>query len=124
MVVTRDKKEIICTHFCVGKEHDFELLKKSEVKFSPKSKVLADSGYQGLQKIHSNTALPKKNTKLKKLSPTEKTANADLNSKRVVVENVIASIKRFRIFSGRYRNRRKRFSLRFNLISAIHNFEL
>ena len=123
-MVTRDKKQIICTHFCAGKEHDFELLKKSRVKFLPENKVLADSGYQGFQKIHSNTVLPKKNTKLKKLSPTEKTANADLSSERVVVENIIASLKRFRIFSGRYRNRRKRFSLRFNLISAIHNFEL
>ncbi|MDM8565218.1 IS5/IS1182 family transposase, partial [Candidatus Halobeggiatoa sp. HSG11] len=30
----------------------------------------------------------------------------------------------FRILKERYRNRRKRFSLRFNLIAAIHNLEL
>ncbi|MDM8565653.1 IS5/IS1182 family transposase, partial [Candidatus Halobeggiatoa sp. HSG11] len=29
-----------------------------------------------------------------------------------------------RILKERYRNRRKRFSLRFNLIAAIHNLEL
>ncbi|MDR2437472.1 MAG: IS5/IS1182 family transposase, partial [Endomicrobium sp.] len=28
------------------------------------------------------------------------------------------------IISHRYRNRRKRFGLRFNLIAAIYNFEL
>jgi hypothetical protein len=33
-------------------------------------------------------------------------------------------IKRFHIISQRYRNRRKRFGLRFNLIAAIYNFEL
>jgi hypothetical protein len=33
-------------------------------------------------------------------------------------------VKRFRILSERYRNRRKRFGLRFNLIAGIHNFEL
>ena len=33
-------------------------------------------------------------------------------------------IKRFKIVSDRYRNRRKRFGLRFNLIAAIYNMEL
>jgi exonuclease III len=32
--------------------------------------------------------------------------------------------ERFHIISYRYRNRRKRFGLRFNLIAAIYNFEL
>ena len=31
---------------------------------------------------------------------------------------------RFKIISEKYRNRRKRFSLRFNLIAAIYNLEL
>ena len=39
-------------------------------------------------------------------------------------EHVIGKIKRFKILSCRYRNRRKRFGLRVNLISAIYNFEL
>jgi|GEM_PF-4257297 len=50
--------------------------------------------------------------------------NRALSSQRVIVENVIGLLKRFKIISDRYRNRRKRFSLRFNLIAAIHNFEL
>jgi hypothetical protein len=33
-------------------------------------------------------------------------------------------IKRFHIISHRYRNRRKGFGLRFNLIAVIYNFEL
>jgi hypothetical protein len=37
---------------------------------------------------------------------------------------VIGSLKRFKIISDRYRNRRKRFGLRFNLIAGIHNLEL
>ncbi|KJV55040.1 transposase [Orientia tsutsugamushi str. Kato PP] len=39
-------------------------------------------------------------------------------------ENVIAMLKRFKIIADKYRNRRKRFGLRFNLISGIYNFEL
>ncbi len=32
--------------------------------------------------------------------------------------------ERFKILSNRYRNRRKRFSLRFNLIAGVYNLEL
>jgi len=37
---------------------------------------------------------------------------------------MIGRIKRFRIISGKYRNRRKRFALRINLIAAITNLNL
>jgi hypothetical protein len=37
---------------------------------------------------------------------------------------VFAAVKRFKIVSDRYRNRRKRFGLRFSLIAGIYNFEL
>ncbi|MBT7070475.1 MAG: IS5/IS1182 family transposase, partial [Anaerolineae bacterium] len=39
-------------------------------------------------------------------------------------EHVIGKLKVFRILSERYRNRRKRFGLRFNLIASLYNFEL
>jgi hypothetical protein len=45
-------------------------------------------------------------------------------SERVPCENVIAMLKRFKIIADRYRNRRRRFGLRFFLIAAIHNKEL
>ena len=54
----------------------------------------------------------------------KKVENRELASKRVVVENVIGLLKRFKIIADRYRNRRKRFGLRFNLIAGIYNFEL
>jgi len=60
----------------------------------------------------------------KKLKEKLKKENKKLSSIRIIVENVIASLKRFKILKERYRNRRKRFGLRFNLIAGIHNFEL
>ena len=60
MVVNKDDKTIICTDFCEGKRHDFRLLKERRVKFHSSLQILADTGYQGLQKIHFNTELPKK----------------------------------------------------------------
>jgi DDE superfamily endonuclease len=68
--------------------------------------------------------LPKKKTKKNPLTKEDKRKNRALSSERVANENVIGMLKRFKIISERYRNRRKRFGLRFNLIAAIYNMEL
>ena len=86
--------------------------------------MLTDTGYQGLQKIHANTAMPKKKSKKKPLSSEEKQQNRELSSQRVLNEHIIGKIKRFKIVADKYRNRRKRFGLRFNLIAGICNYEL
>jgi DDE superfamily endonuclease len=54
----------------------------------------------------------------------DKKNNAKMSSERVINENVIGLLKRFKIIAERYRNRRKRFCLRFNLITGIYNREL
>ena len=43
------------------------------------------------------------------LSKADKQSNQKLASERVLNENVIGSIKRFKIIADRYRNRRRRF---------------
>ncbi len=83
-----------------------------------------DTGYQGIQKIHNNSELPKKKSKKNPLTKNEKKNNRRLAGERVLNENVIGMLKRFKIIADKYRNRRKRFGLRFNLISGIYNFEL
>jgi hypothetical protein len=85
---------------------------------------ITDSGYTGIQKLQSNTKLPKKSSKKKPLTVKDKQQNREISSERVLNENVIGSLKRFKILSDRYRNRRKRFGLRFNLIAGIYNFEI
>jgi hypothetical protein len=86
--------------------------------------ILTDTGYQGLQKEHSKTRMPKKRSKKRLLTSIDKKNNKKLSSERVLNEHVIGSIKRFKIVADKYRNRRKRFALRFNLIAGIHNFEV
>ena len=85
---------------------------------------MVDTGYQGLQKIHEKTQIPKKKSKRKPLTKDDKKNNRKIARDRVLNENVIGCIKRFKIISDRYRNRRKRFSLRFNLIAGIYNLEV
>lgn len=119
----KNQKEIICTSFSNGKRHDFRLFKESGVHIHPETKSLTDTGYQGIQKLHQNSALPKKKTKKNPLTKEDKKKNRELSSERVLNENVIGMLKRFKIIADRYRNRRKRFGLRFNLIAGIYNYE-
>lgn len=100
------------------------MFKESKVRIHPKIKTLTDTGYQGIAKIHANAELPKKKTKKIPLTKEDKRKNRTLSSERVLNENVIGMLKRFKIIADRYRNRRKRFGLRFNLIAAIYNMEL
>ena len=123
VVVNKADRQIICTDFANGKKHDFALFKESKVRIQPETKVSADTGFIGIKKIHANSELPIKRSKLKPLTEDDKAYNRSASSERVLVENVIGFLKRFKILSDRYRNRRKRFGLRFNLIAGICNFD-
>jgi len=123
-VVDKRSHKVICTNFSNGKRHDFRLFKESEVRFQAETKVLTDTGYQGLQKIHANSGIPKKKTKKYPLTREDKQKNKQLSSQRVLNENVFSMLKRFKIIADKYRNRRKRFGLRFNLIAGVYNYEL
>ncbi len=107
-----------------GRIHDFRLLALSKVRVKVGTRTGVDSGYQGLQKEHANTAMPTRKSKKKPLTKEQKRANREQSRERIPVENVIGCIKRFRILSERYRCRRKRFGLRINLISGIYNYEI
>ena len=118
--------QIIDLVFANGKKHDFKLFKDSRFHVNPDSTVIADSAYQGLHKIHSNSLLPKKRSSISSLSSDSKKItlyNRSISKKRIFVEHAIRFVKRFRILSYTYRNRRRRFALRFSLISGICNFD-
>lgn len=121
-----DKKTqaVICTFFANGKRHDFRLFKESKTHIHPNTKAVTDTGYQGIKKLHANAEFPKKRSKKNPLTKEDKQNNKKLASERVVNENVIGMLKRFKIIADKYRNRRKRFGLRFNLIAGIYNWEL
>lgn len=117
----RKTKKIICTSFLKGRNHDFKLFKESKVHLCSLTKMQADTGYQGLQKIHANTEMPKKKSKKHPLSKADKQQNRVISSERVLIENIIREIKIFRMIAEKYRNRRKRFAMRVNLIAAFYN---
>ncbi len=123
MIVDLACRRILATDFGQGKVHDFALFKASGVRLLEETECIADSGYQGIQKLHPNSEIPAKRSKHHPLTPEQKRQNRELARERISAEHVIGRLKVFRILSERYRNRRKRFGLRFNLIAAIYNLE-
>ena len=83
-----------------------------------------DSGYQGILKHHKNSETPMKKPKGRDLTADEKSENRRISRERIVVENINAKIKVFKVTADKYRNRRNRFMLRMSLICGIYNFEL
>jgi hypothetical protein len=120
-VIDQKTHRVLCTAFTHGRKHDYRLFKESNLKVHSQTQVWVDTGYTGILKLHAYTQIPKKKRKKEPLSFTEKKENKKISSQRVFIEHVIGKLKRFKILSYPYRNRRKRFALRFNLISAFYN---
>jgi hypothetical protein len=116
--------QIMATAFGNGSTHDFRIFKENYTDMAASILCLADTGYLGINKLHKNSQIPAKKSKLHPLTPEQKAANRELARQRIFCEHIIGRLKVFRILSERYRNRRKRFKLRFNLIAAIYNLEL
>lgn len=124
MIVDQSTKQIICTAHGKGREHDFHLFKTSQVRLKSKIECLADKGYQGIQKLQRNSSTPKKKPRGCELSVEQRRLHHQLAKRRVVGENVHRCLKIFKLLCERYRNRRRRFGLRFNLIAGLYNYEL
>jgi len=73
--------------------------------------------------LHKNSETPKKKPKGGELTAEEKAENRRISRERILIENINAKIKVFKIAAVKYRNRRKRYGLRLSLICGIVNFE-
>lgn len=123
-MVNQADGKIICVAFGKGRVHDFRLFKLHQIPILPQQLCLADRGYQGIAKLHPSSCIPTKKPRQSNLDNSQRQHNRNLARLRVVAEHVNRRLKIFRILSERYRNRRKRFGLRFNLIAALVNIEL
>jgi hypothetical protein len=108
----------------MGRTQDFKILKRSRLPLVSSQLCLADRGYQGFAKLHQGACTPTKKRGKQPLPLEEKQHNQALARVQVRVKHVIRRFKIFRIFSGQYRNHRKRFGLRLNLIADLLNYEL
>ena len=105
--------------------HDFKLYKDTVGKNVDEAIIVqTDLGYLGIEKLHTNSLIPIKESKYHMLTKQEKAYNKRLARQRVVIEHINAKIKTFKIMSYPYRNRRTRHLLRMSLICGIINYEL
>ncbi len=107
----------------MGKIHDFDIYKKANFDLSDDLEVNADSGFQGIQKLHSKVNLPQKASKLKPLTDDIKKQNTKKASKRVLIEHSNRDCKIFKICGNRYRGKHKNYQDTWKIIVAIVNLK-
>ena len=98
VIIELKTRKIMALRHGKGKTHDFKLFKKSKIDLPKIIKMLADKGYQGIVKIHENSATPLKKPKGGKLTKEQKRYNRELNRLRVAVEHVNRQLKIFAHF--------------------------
>lgn len=122
LIIEENTKKIVYVAFDKGHVHDFTLFKESAENIDEDTKMLADSGYQGIDKILSNSLTPKKKSKLHPLTDEDKDMNRLISSIRISIEHVNCQLKIFRILSERYRNRKETFAPRALFLCSLYNF--
>jgi hypothetical protein len=127
VLADKNKRILVLTPTKSARRHDKRLADKQNLFQSiPESvAVWLDTGFQGVQKDHFNTFIPKKRTKNHQLTEEEKVHNSIISSFRVVAEHAICGMKRFNCLKHSYRNKKTNMDDQFALISAgLWNYHL
>ena len=117
---TQEQKELII-QIESGRKHDLTIARKHVKEFLIYPCVMADLAYKGFHQIKSKLLIPIKKSKNISLPKIAKQINKEISRRRIAIEHINCQLKHFRILTERYRNRRKRFGLRVNLITGILN---
>lgn len=114
--------QIVSIQVEIGTMHDLKIARKYTKEFANFTCVLGDLAYKGLKEIKSKLLIPIKKPRKMSLPKEAKQINKEISRRRIPIEHINSRLKVFRILSERYRNRRKRFGLRVNLISGLINW--
>lgn len=123
IVITDKKKRIgFLSRTRGGCNHDFTMLKKyaNPDNMPPKTKKHLDLGFKGFQKQFPGhiVSMPKRKPRTKDLTEFAKEQNKKKSAIRVLVENALAGVKRLRIVTDVFRNKKKNFDDQAMLISC------
>lgn len=130
LVITEKNKRVgFLSKTVEGKKHDFVLLKEEAPPeyMPPKIKKHLDLGFKGMQKQFPDqlVSMPKKKPKNKELTKFAKEQNTKKSAVRVLVENALAGVKRLRITTDTFRNRKENFDDQTMLIACgLWNYHL
>lgn len=121
------RKVLVLTKQKSGRRHDKRLGDKNHLFTGLPEEIdlFVDTAFQGVQKVHHRTYMPKKRRKKHPLTEGEKEFNRLISSYRVVVEHAIGGIKRYRCISEKLRNKKSFIDDTFMLLSAgLWNYHL
>ena len=127
VLADKDRRILVLTKTTSGRRHDKRLADKEDVfsALPEEVAVYVDTGFQGVQKQHTNTYIPKKRKLKQPLTDDEKEINRIISSFRVVVEHAIGGMKRYQCLQQPYRNRRLKLDDTFALLAAgLWNYHL
>ena len=121
MIFNPKLKQIVSIQIESGRKHDLTIARKHVKKLVIYHCVIVDLTYKGFHQIKSKLLIPIKKSKNISLPQITKQINKEISRRRIAIEHINCQLKHFRILTERYRNRRKRFGLRMNLIAGMMN---
>jgi hypothetical protein len=92
-----------------GRVHDKRICEDENYTFPPCG-LFQDTGFPGYKPEHVDTYQPKKKPKGKELTEEDKAENTMISRSRILVEHVIAGVKRCRIVKDVFRHTTSQFS--------------
>ena len=108
-----------------GKRHDKKIADEENPTYPKDICVYKDTGFQGYEPEGVKTFQPQKKPKGKELTPEQKEHNSLISSIRIVIEHIIAVIKRCRIVKDLSRNTKAKYDdLVMEIACALHNFRV
>lgn len=121
-------KVLDVTESYAGSIHDKKIIDQEQTiqKFPEKTCHRFDSGYQGVSKENPQfyTVIPIKKPHKKELSPFAKELNKIHSKKRVIVENILSRLKKFKICKYTFRGPIETYNVTLRNIAALLNFRL
>ena len=130
LIISTHKKRIgFLSKTIAGKEHDFSILKAQAPPdhMPPEVKKHMDLGFKGFDVQYPGHCLsmPQRKPRTHDLTDAQKERNKKKSGVRVLVEHAISGIKRLRIVTDVFRNKKKNFDDQAMLISCgLWNYHL
>jgi len=120
-LVDRTIKYLSDTH--EGKKHDKKICDEDGIRTPEGSSGYRDTGFQGHEMAGVVIYQPKKKPRGGELSAEDKAHNRLISRVRIVIEHVIAGVKRCRIVKDVFRNTKEGYAdVAMELACGLHNF--
>lgn len=106
-----------------GKKHDKKIADEENIKFTDGTVLFQDGGFQGYHPEDVEVVQPVRKPKGGELTDAQKEGNRLISSIRVVVEHVIAGVKRLHIVKDIFRNKKENYDdVVMAVACGLHNF--